>query len=87
MFSINLKVLVAMETKLCTYSISAMACQRFASCIPVLILKCQRHNFSQIIKFSVIYYVEPFLNDCSSCNLSFMLKHSHLESCLLISLN
>ena len=64
MFAINLKVIVAMVTKLCTHSISAMAMHamllRFACYIPVLILKSQRHNFSQtnnfsqIIKFGVV---------------------------------
>ena len=64
MFGMNSKVLVAMVTKLCTRSIShalhAMLL-RYSSCIPVLILKSQRHsftqtnNFSQIIKFGVRY--------------------------------
>ena len=58
MFGINLNVIVAMVTKLCTYSISAMAMHamllRFASCIPMLILKSQRHNFSQTNNFSKI---------------------------------
>ena len=48
MFGINLKVLVAMVTELCTHSISAMAC------IPVLILKSQKYNFSQTNNFSQI---------------------------------
>ena len=41
MFGIKLKALVAMVTELCTHSISAMHAMllRFASCIPVLILK------------------------------------------------
>ena len=61
MFGINLKVIVAMVTELCTHSISALACHampamllRVACCILVLILKCQRHNFSQVIKFGVV---------------------------------
>ena len=61
MFGINLNVIVAMVTKLCTHSISAMACNampamllRFAFCIPVLILNSQRHNFSQTNNFSQI---------------------------------
>ena len=61
LFGMNLKVLVDMVTELCTHSISAMACNampamllRFASCIPVLILKNQRHNFSQTNNFSQI---------------------------------
>ena len=58
MFGTKLKVLVAMVTELCTHSISAMACNachapEICICIPVLILKNQRHNFSQIIKFGV----------------------------------
>ena len=52
MFGINLKVLVAMVTELCTHSISAITCNACHApeiCIPVLILKSQRHNFSQRI--------------------------------------
>ena len=48
MYGINLKVFVAMVTELCTHFISAMACTamllRFSSCIPLLILKSQRHK-------------------------------------------
>ena len=66
MFGTNLKVLVAMVTELCTHSMRL----RFASYIPVLILKNKRHtfsqtnNFSQIIKFSVsrVYQVQINLN-------------------------
>ena len=61
MFGANLKVIVAMVTEPCTHSISAMACNamsamllRFACCIPVLILKSQRHNLSQTNNFSQI---------------------------------
>ena len=71
MFGINLKVLVAMVTELRTHFISAMACNamllRFASCIPVLILKSQRrffsqtNNFSQIIKFGVLIAYNVYL--------------------------
>ena len=68
MFGINLKVIVAMVTELCTHSISAMA----YNAIPVLILKSQRHNFSQtnnfsqIIKFGVDYGFF-FLHTLSLC--------------------
>ena len=62
MFGINLKVIVAMIAELCTHSISLHAMLlRFACCIPVLIVKSQRHsfsqtnNFSQIIIFGVLY--------------------------------
>ena len=77
MFGTNLKVLVAIVTVLCTLSISewhAMHAMllRFASCIQVLILKSQRHsfsqtnNFSQIIKFGVMYiFVEIALDETS----------------------
>ena len=56
MYGVNLKVLVAMVTELCTHSISAMHAMllRFSSCIPVLILKSQRHNFFQTNNFSQI---------------------------------
>ena len=54
MYGINLKVLVPMVTELCTHFISAMASNakpamllRFSFYIPVLILKSQRHKFSQ----------------------------------------
>ena len=53
MFGINLKVLVAMVTELfhfCNGMQHAMLL-RFASCIPVLILKSHRHNFSQANNF------------------------------------
>ena len=59
MFCINLKVLVAMVTELCTHFISTMTCNachapEIASCIKVLILKSQRYNFSQTNNFSQI---------------------------------
>ena len=51
MHGVNVKVLVAMVTELCTHFISAIACNamllRFSSCILVLILKSQKHKFSQ----------------------------------------
>ena len=52
MFGINLKVIVAMLTKLCTHSISAHSMLlRFACCIPVLILKRQSTIFLKRIIF------------------------------------
>ena len=57
MFGINL-VIVAIVTELCTHSISAIMLLRYACCIPVLILKSRRHNFSQIMKFGVISIIK-----------------------------
>ena len=57
MFGINLKVLVAIVTELCTHSISAMAYNAYHAseiCTPVLISKSQRHNFSQTNNFSQV---------------------------------
>ena len=65
-YGINFRVLVAMVTELCThfilqwYKMHTMLCNGM-KCIPVLILKSQRHtfsqtnNFSQINKFFVYY--------------------------------
>ena len=56
MYGIDLKVLVSMVTELYIHVISAMALHamllRFAYCIPALILKSQRHKFSQTNNYS-----------------------------------
>ena len=58
-YGINLRVLVAMVTELCThfilqwYETHTMLCNCM-KCIPVLILKSQRHTFSQTNNFSQI---------------------------------
>ena len=66
MLDIKLKVLVAMVTELCTHSISAMACS-VCHAPEICILHTsdnfkkvkdnfsQTNNFSQIIKFGVIF--------------------------------
>ena len=58
-----LKVLVAMVTELCTHSISAMVCMamptmllRFASCMPVLILKM--HTFCSLLRKFVLEAIQ-----------------------------
>ena len=75
-YDINLRVLVAMVTKLCThfilqwYETHTMLCNGM-KCIPVLILKSQRHtfsqtnNFSQINKFFVFF---PEITETSSAH-------------------
>ena len=58
-YGINLRVLVAMVTELCThfilqwYEMHTMLCNGM-KCIQVLILKSQRHTFSQTNNFSQI---------------------------------
>ena len=62
MFGINLKVIVAM---------------RFACCIPVLILKSQRHSFSQTNNLSLIIKFGVY---CGSSSLSAVLPY-YLQVC------
>ena len=88
MFGINLKVIVAMVTELCTHSISAIACSAcHAPEICMLILKSQRHNFSQtnnfsqIIKFGVFNDLDYLTDMTGTCSIGlFFMRHSLVGS-------